>query len=39
MALDLVNSLTFMEAAWEDLQLVSDWEVAERGFSEIGGKL
>lgn len=39
MTLDLVNSLTFVEAAWEDLQLMSDWEVVEGGFSEIEGKL
>lgn len=39
MAVYLVKSLTFVEVAWEELQLVSDFEVVEGVFSEIGGKL
>lgn len=33
------NPLTFVEVAWEELQLVSDLEVAERAFSAVRGKL
>lgn len=32
-ALDLENSQTFVEVAWEELQLVSDLKVTEGGFS------
>ena len=39
MVVYLANSLTFVEVAWEELQLVSDFEVVEGVFSEIGGKL